>query len=333
MKGRINNNKKFKVDTKSSTSENMIASDSTTFELNILFQQHIKESIEISNKIKTHKYFNQRELVLKWMYDICKEENCINNVFIQSANLFDKILIEFNETNILKIEYLQLFACACLLIISKLMFDDQENENRLTIPKLIFYTDNTYTIDELIDIEMLIIINLSSWNLNDYYNIYSESIEYFLKINKNLNIFKSLKNDFEKLNDLILNMFIFNNIFLLNHNQTTSDIFETCFLYSLISIKKHFQNNNIDCKFNKKIFKKIESSIDKNIDLYSFINNQSSNHDHGFVQEELEQEEDFDVENIIDTNELNSMFTIDTNSNSSSCSSGVYSSTSSLSSF
>ena len=288
-------------------------------ELNLLFKQHIQESIEISNKIRKHKYFSQREVVIRWMYDICKEEDCLNDVFIQSSNLFDKILVKFQNTNILKIEYLQLIACACLSITSKLMVD-QAISNKLSIAKLIFYTDNTYTIEELCDMEMLLIMNIN-WNINDYYNIYNEYICYYLNNNEQL---KSLHHHYNLLHKSILNMFIFNNIFLLNYNVygDISSNFDLLFLFSLLSIKTIFNQNISNFKFNNKLFSKFEKSIQNNFEIFSFIN---------FNNEENMNEED---ENVIETQELNNMFTFD--SDSSDCSSGIFtksSSTSSIRSF
>jgi hypothetical protein len=266
-------------------------------EIEILFKEHLKECINISNKLKKHKFYKEREMVIKWMFDICKEEEIIEDIFIQSSNLFDKILIKFKETNIMKIEYLQLIACACLLIVSKLMLDNNnrgknENDVKLTIKKLIFYTDNTYTIEELCDMEMLLIINID-WNINDYYNIYNDLIS-LIKPNQHNN--NGDGEDRNKLNKIILNIFIFNNIFMLNYSiyfdhKITNKNTSISLLFYLISIKLFYNKKNKSKKLinlNKYFISNVEDLILNNSILFSFINNfqqQEQQVDEGFIED------------------------------------------------
>ena len=299
-----------------------------------LFKQHIKELTDISNKIKKHKFYKEREIVVKWMFDICREENLIKEVFIQSTNLFDKILIKFKDSNIMKCEYLQLIACACLSIVSKLMFDSIEEEKRLTIKKLIFYTDNTFTIDELCDMEMLLIMNID-WNINDYYNIYNDLI-----FNYSTTTTTTTTND-QKLNKLMLNLFIFNNIFMLNYKIFSNFNKNYLFLFHLISTKlssssSPFSSSALNklSNSNREFIRNVEKLISNNSQLFSFINEELE--DDGFVQGEEDDDEEMictvnsSCENIIENIELVKMFTIDDeNSNSSSCSSGVFTKSSS----
>ena len=304
-------------------------------ELEIQFKEHIKECIDISNKLKKHKFYKEREMVVKWMFDICKEENIVEEIFIQSSNLFDKILIKFKDSNIMKIEYLQLIASACLLIISKLMWDksssssssssSNDEELKLTIKKLIFYTDNTYTIDELCDMEMLLMINID-WNINDYYNIYTDLISTTISFNHHFN-----SDDKIKLNKIILNIFIFNNIFMLNYSIFNKNSSSSSFilLFYLISIKLFFNKKNENkikklINSNKYFISNIEDLILSNSSLFSFIND---NHHH---HQQLHDDEGF-IE-IDDKNIFISTHSDSDSSNSSGCFTKS-SSTSSISSF
>jgi hypothetical protein len=167
-----------------------------------------------------------------------------------------------------------------------------ENDVKLTIKKLIFYTDNTYTIEELCDMEMLLIINID-WNINDYYNIYNDLIS-LIKPNQHNN--NGDGEDRNKLNKIILNIFIFNNIFMLNYSiyfdhKITNKNTSISLLFYLISIKLFYNKKNKSKKLinlNKYFISNVEDLILNNSILFSFINNfqqQEQQVDEGFIED------------------------------------------------
>ena len=126
----------------------------------------------------THNYFtnyamnstkaldvSMRTTLTTWMLEVCEEEQCTNDVFSLSVNLFDRLMCVLNK----RVEkyHLQLFGIVCLFIASKL----KANTN-LTSLKLIDYTDNSVTLEELLEWELIILDKLK-WDIaaicpNDY---------------------------------------------------------------------------------------------------------------------------------------------------------------------
>lgn len=120
------------------------------------------------NKFQTKISETMRSILVQWMLEVCEEQECTDDVYSLAVNLFDRLL------SILKIEkrHLQLLGTVCLFISSKLK---QTNDNRLTSELLIEYTDNSITLEELLDWELLVIHKLK-WDIasivpNDYIDI------------------------------------------------------------------------------------------------------------------------------------------------------------------
>jgi hypothetical protein len=118
-----------------------------------------------------------RSKLTTWMLELCEEEECTNEIYSLSVNLFDRVMCVLNG----KIDkyHLQLVGIVCLFIASKL----NSNEHSLDSVKLIEYTDHAFTLEELIEWEVLILQSLK-WDIasvcpNDY-------LEYFLAQHLNL---------------------------------------------------------------------------------------------------------------------------------------------------
>uniref|UniRef100_A0A6A7G2P5 G1/S-specific cyclin-D3-like n=1 Tax=Hirondellea gigas TaxID=1518452 RepID=A0A6A7G2P5_9CRUS len=98
---------------------------------------------------------SMRKIVTKWMLEVCDEYQCEDQVFLVSVNLLDRFL---NTTSV-KRSQLQLSACACLLLASKL-----RQCSYLSIDLLVFCTDNCVTGDEIRQWEILVVAKLR-WDL------------------------------------------------------------------------------------------------------------------------------------------------------------------------
>lgn len=96
-----------------------------------------------------------RKVVASWMLEVCEEENCEDEVLPLAMNCMDRFL---SIVNIRKSQ-LQLLGAVCLLISSKL-----RQSKPLTAEKLCAYTDNSVTLSEIWEWEMLVLGRLK-WDL------------------------------------------------------------------------------------------------------------------------------------------------------------------------
>ncbi|XP_023334158.1 G1/S-specific cyclin-D2 [Eurytemora carolleeae] len=103
-------------------------------------------------EIKPH----MRKIVTDWMLEVCLDQNCHADVFLLSCNVMDRFL---SQINIRKNQF-QLVAAATIFISSKLV-----DPCPITGCDLIKYTDNTYQLTELLEMELLILSKLK-WDLS-----------------------------------------------------------------------------------------------------------------------------------------------------------------------
>jgi len=99
---------------------------------------------------------NMRQIVTDWMLEVCFDQNCHANVFLLSTNIMDRFLSQLG----IKKSQFQLVAAATVFIASKLV-------DPCPIPgsDLVRYTDDTYTLTELLEMELLILSKLK-WDLS-----------------------------------------------------------------------------------------------------------------------------------------------------------------------
>ncbi|XP_066589947.1 G1/S-specific cyclin-D2 [Prorops nasuta] len=97
-----------------------------------------------------------RKIVAEWMLEVCEVQKCQEEVFPLSMNYMDRFL---SICSIRKSQ-LQLLGTACLLLASKL-----REPQPLSAQVLVFYTDNSITLDDLWRWEQLVVSKLK-WELS-----------------------------------------------------------------------------------------------------------------------------------------------------------------------
>jgi hypothetical protein len=97
-----------------------------------------------------------RATLLAWMLEVCEEEECTNEIFSLSVSLFDRFMC-LNYNRIDK-THLQLVGITCLLIASKL------KSMPLDTIQLVEYTAHTFTLEELLAMEMCV-MNSLKWDV------------------------------------------------------------------------------------------------------------------------------------------------------------------------
>lgn len=99
---------------------------------------------------------HMRKIVTDWMLEVCLDQNCHADVFLLSCNIMDRFL---SQLNIRKSQF-QLVAAASIFIASKLV-----DPCPIAGCDLVKYTDNTYQLTELLEMELLILSKLK-WDLS-----------------------------------------------------------------------------------------------------------------------------------------------------------------------
>lgn len=96
-----------------------------------------------------------RKLVVTWMFEVCEESKCEDDVFPLAVNLLDRFLsiVSIRKTQ------LQLLGTSCMFIASKL-----KETIPLTAEKLVIYTDHSIKLEELLNWEILV-LNKLRWDI------------------------------------------------------------------------------------------------------------------------------------------------------------------------
>ena len=105
----------------------------------------------VDSKLAPH----MRKIVTDWMLEVCEDQQCKPEVFFLSINYLDRFL---STVNIKKNQF-QLCASVCILLASKF-----SQVVPITTDKLVIYTDNSVTVEELRQWEIKI-LNVLHWEL------------------------------------------------------------------------------------------------------------------------------------------------------------------------
>ena len=105
--------------------------------------------------VQSHIAPHMRKIVTEWMLEVCEDQQCKPEVFFLSINYLDRFL---SRANIKKNQF-QLCASVCILLASKF-----SQVVPITTDKLVIYTDNSVTVEELRQWEIKI-LNVLQWEL------------------------------------------------------------------------------------------------------------------------------------------------------------------------
>jgi hypothetical protein len=114
---------------------------------------------------------SMRSTLVQWMHDLCQEEQKLIDVFYHSVMMFDRFMVTLQNVKSIKIDksYLQLFATGCLFISSKV-----RSNTPFDAFNLVEYTDNSITLNDLLESELFILETLN-WDVdsivpNDFFD-------------------------------------------------------------------------------------------------------------------------------------------------------------------
>ncbi|XP_054267588.1 G1/S-specific cyclin-D2-like [Macrosteles quadrilineatus] len=99
---------------------------------------------------------DMRRIVADWMWEVCEEQKCQEDVFPLSINYLDRFL----SICPIKKSQLQLLGSACLLVASKL-----REPRPVSAETIVYYTDNSITLQDLWRWEVLVLAKLK-WEIS-----------------------------------------------------------------------------------------------------------------------------------------------------------------------
>lgn len=133
-----------------------LLSDKRVLERLLKLEDHYTPRCDYFKIIQKDVTSYMRRLVVQWMFEVCEEQRCEDDVFPLAVNIFDRFL---SLVNIRK-NQLQLLGTTCMFLASK-----SRETIPLTAEKLVIYTDNSVTLEELLNWEILI-LNRLRWDIN-----------------------------------------------------------------------------------------------------------------------------------------------------------------------
>lgn len=133
-----------------------LLSDNRVLDSLMKLEEHYTPSSDYFKIIQKEITPYMRRLVVQWMFEVCEEQRSEDDVFLLAVNIFDRFL---SIVNIRK-NQLQLLGTTCMFIASK-----SRETIPLTAEKLVIYTDNSVTLEELLNWEILV-LNRLRWDIN-----------------------------------------------------------------------------------------------------------------------------------------------------------------------
>ena len=133
----------------------VLLTDSRVLE-NMLNDELTVTKQDYCSSVQSHIAPHMRKIVTDWMLEVCEDQQCQPEVFFLSVNYLDRFL---STVNIKKNQF-QLCASVCILLASKF-----SQVVPITTEKLVIYTDNSVTVEELRQWEIKI-LNVLQWELS-----------------------------------------------------------------------------------------------------------------------------------------------------------------------
>ncbi len=126
----------------------------------------------------TGSYFNatikpeMRSKLATWMLEVCEEQECTDEVYATAMSIFDRLMCILHQV---EVYHLQLLGSVCLFISSKL-----SSTHKLSACKLVDYTDNSISLEDLLEWELFVMDKLR-WDVcsivpNEFVDIFLEQL-------------------------------------------------------------------------------------------------------------------------------------------------------------
>ncbi len=109
-----------------------------------------------ANQFQTEIRPFMRKMVAQWMFEVCEEQQCEEEVFPLAMNYLDRFL----AVQRIPRKRFQLLGATCMFLASKL-----KDTIPLTAEKLVIYTDNSITLEQLLHFELIVLRKLK-WDLS-----------------------------------------------------------------------------------------------------------------------------------------------------------------------
>jgi G1/S-specific cyclin-D2 len=140
------------------------------------------------NYVVVGDYFNatikpeMRSKLATWMLEVCEEQECTDDVYATAMNIFDRLMCVLRQV---EVYHLQLLGSVCLFISSKL-----SSSHKLSAVKLVDYTDNSISLEDLLEWELFVMDKLR-WDVcsivpNEFVDVFLQSFDF----NEDMNVLK-----------------------------------------------------------------------------------------------------------------------------------------------
>lgn len=148
-------NERYYANTQTSYLDPNLIKDDRVLERLLKLEEHYMPGSDYFKIVQQEVKPFMRRLVVTWMFEVCEEKHCEQDVFPMAVNLLDRFL----SLAVIRKQQLQLLGTACMFIASKL-----KEANPLPAETLVIYTDNSISLEELLNWEILI-LNKLRWDI------------------------------------------------------------------------------------------------------------------------------------------------------------------------
>ena len=115
-----------------------------------------------------------RSKLATWMLEVCEEQECTDEVYATAMNIFDRLMCVLRQV---EVYHLQLLGSVCLFVSSKLAA-----AHKLSAAKLVDYTDNSISLEDLLEWELFVMDKLR-WDVcsivpNEFVDVLLQSLDF-----------------------------------------------------------------------------------------------------------------------------------------------------------